>query len=153
MRTRSLVWGAVGSAGMAGFYVAVIARASGWTHLSDQIRQDWYFLVPIILGFGVQVALMIELRARHRMRPTEAAASTTGAGSSAVGMLACCAHHLAELAPLVGATAATSFLANYRVAFMVTGITLNTIGITIAARRLHEVEATSTERDHACLAA
>lgn len=144
MRVRSLALGAVGSVGMGAFYVAVIAYASGWQHLGGQIGLDWYFLVPIIAGFGVQVALMVELRARHRMRPTEAAIGGTGVGSSAVGMLACCAHHLAEVAAIVGATAATTFLANYRVAFMVTGITLNIVGITFALRRLRHAPSTST---------
>lgn len=151
MKTRSVLWGALGSTGMAGFYVAVIVWANGWSHLGEQIRQDWYFLVPIIAGFGIQVALMVELRARHRMGRPEATAGATGAGSSAVGMLACCAHHLAEIAPLVGATAAATFLANYRIAFMVVGITLNAVGITVAARKLHHSPTHTGE--HACMPA
>jgi len=150
MKVRSIVWGAAASLVMAWFYVAVIAWASGWGHLGDQIRLDWYFLVPIIAGFGVQVSLMMELRARHRVRPTEAAIGGTGAGSSAVGMLACCAHHLTEIAAIVGATAATTFLANYRIAFMVTGIALNAVGITFALRRLRHASSTSTMGHEAC---
>lgn len=146
-----MLWGAVGSIGMAAFYVAVIVWANGWSHLGEQVRQDWYFLVPIIVGFGVQVALMVELRARHRMGRSEAAAGATGPGSSAVGMLACCAHHLAEIAPLVGATAAATFLANYRIAFMVAGITLNAIGITVSLRKLRHVPTHTGE--HACMPA
>jgi hypothetical protein len=138
---------------MAGFYTAVIASASGWSHLGDQIRLDWYFLVPIIAGFGVQIALMAELRARHRMRPTEAAVGGTGASASAVGMLACCAHHLTELAVFAGATAATTFLADYRVAFMVTGIAFNAVGITFALRRLRHAPSTSTMGHSACAVA
>lgn len=151
MKSRSVLWGAVGSIGMTAFYVVVIVWANGWSHLGDQMRQDWYFLVPIIVGFGIQVALMVELRARHRMGRSEATAGATGAGSSAVGMLACCAHHLAEIAPLVGATAAATFLANYRIAFMVVGITLNAIGITVSVRQLRRVPTHSGE--HACMPA
>lgn len=148
MKTRSVIWGAVGSTGMAGFYIAVIVWANGWSHLGEQIRHDWFFLLLIIVGFGVQVALMVELRARHRMGRSEATAGATGAGSSAVGMLACCAHHLAEIAPLVGATAASTFLANYRIAFMVAGISLNAVGITVAARKLRHSHTHMGE--HAC---
>lgn len=150
MRTRSVIWGIVGSFGMAAFYVTVIVWANGWSHFGEQFRQDWIFLVAIVAGFGIQVALMVELRARNRMGRTEAATGATGAGASAVGMVACCAHHLADVAPLVGATAAATFLANYRVAFMVAGITLNAVGITIAARRLHQTPIPSGE--HACVA-
>lgn len=138
MATRSVIWGAVGAVGMAAFYITVIVWANGWNHLGEQISSDWYFLVPIIAGFGIQVALMIELRARHRLGHSDATVGATGAGSSAVGMLACCAHHLAEIAPLVGATAASAFLANYRIAFMVVGITLNAIGIAVGVRKVRQ---------------
>jgi hypothetical protein len=153
MKARSVVWGAVASTGMAAFYVAVIVWANGWSHLSSQIAQDWYFLILIIAGFGVQVALMVELRIRHRMRPTEAAAGGAGAGSAAAGMLACCAHHVVEVAPFVGATGAVAFLANYRVAFMVAGIALNAVGITIAARRIRHTPVPVQQESAACVAA
>ena len=138
---RSVAWGIAAAAGMAGFYVAVIAWASGWGHLGGQIALDWYFLVPIIGGFGVQVGLMVELRAARRMRALEAGAGGVSAGSSTVGMLACCAHHLVDLAPIVGLTGAATFLANNRIPFMVVGLVLNAVGITIGLRRLHETRA------------
>jgi len=52
-------------------------------------------------------------------------------------MLACCAHHLVDLAPIVGLTGAATFLASYRIPFMIAGITLNAVGVTIGLRRLH----------------
>lgn len=129
--------GALGALGMALFYVVVVAGASGsWTHLTDQGRQDWYYLLAIIAGFGTQVALLSELRRRQRLQHDLAAAGGTGAGASTVGMVACCAHHLADLIPFIGATGAAAFLIDYRIPFMVVGIGVNVVGITIAARRL-----------------
>ena len=151
MRTRSAVWGAIGTIGMATFYAAVIIVSSGWSHLGDQVRQDWYFIVPIVVGFGVQVALMVELRHRHRMRRPEIAAGASGAGASTVGMLACCAHHLVDVAPFVGATALAGFLADSQVAFVVAGLILNAVGITVAARRLHREPAPRITRPPQCL--
>ena len=46
---------------------------------------------------------------------------------------------------------AATFLANYRIAFMVLGITLNAIGITVSLRKLHHVPAHTG--DHACMPA
>jgi Cu+-exporting ATPase len=138
--TRSVRWGVVGAAAMLAFCTGVLVGASGWAHLGEQLRSDWYLVGLIIAGFGVQVALMVELRHRHRLYATEATASGAGAGASAMGMLACCAHHLIDIAPIVGATGALAFLANYRVAFMVGGIVLNAIGITIASRRLRQLD-------------
>ena len=140
MNSRSVRAGVLGVIGLAGFYVAVVWGASGsFTHLTDQGRADWYYLVPITVGFGLQVGLIAELRRRHRLQHAAAAASGAGAGASTVGMVACCAHHLADLAPIVGATGMATFLTDYRVPFMVVGIGINAIGVTIAAHRLRKV--------------
>lgn len=139
---RSIRAGAVAGVGLVLFFVVVVAGASGsWEHLADQARQDWYYLVAIVSGFGVQVALLSELRRRHRLRPGAATAGGAGAGASGVGMVACCAHHLADLAPFLGATGAAIFLTDYRVAFMVLGIIVNATGVTIAAGRLRRTAA------------
>lgn len=137
MNPRSVRAGALAGAGLALFYVVVVRGASGsWAHLADQARGDWYYLVPILGGFATQVALIAELRHRHRLHPTVAAAGGAGAGASTAGMVACCAHHIADLAPFVGATGTAAFLTDYRIPFMVVGIGVNAIGVTIAARRL-----------------
>lgn len=142
MTPRSIRAGALAAAGLVLFYVAVVAGASGsWQHLTEQATADWYYLVPIVAGLGVQVALVAELRWRHRLDRTAAAAGGAGAGASTAGMVACCAHHIADLAPFIGATGAATFLIDYRVPFMLVGIGVNAIGVTIAARRLRRVVA------------
>ena len=57
-------------------------------------------------------------------------------------MVACCAHHLADLLPLVGATGAAAFLTDYRDLFMSSGIAVNAVGIAVAARALHATSST-----------
>ena len=137
MTPRSVRTGLAAAAALAAFYVAVVWGASGsFRHLEDQARSDWYYLAPILGGFGLQVGLVAELRARHRLHRTEAAAGGAGAGASTAGMIACCAHHLADLAPFVGATGAAAFLTDYRIPFIVFGIGVNAAGITVAALRL-----------------
>ncbi len=137
MNLRSARIGALAASGLAVFYVVVVTAASqSWSHLVDQAGQDWYYLIPIVAGFGTQVALVSEMRRRRRLDQAAVAAGTTGAGASSVGMVACCAHHIADLAPFIGATGAAGFLIDYRIAFMTVGIGVNLAGITIAARRL-----------------
>lgn len=134
---RSRRIGLLAAAGLAVFYVVVVAGASGsLSHLATQARRDWYFLAVIVGGFGLQVALAAELRHRHQLQHRAAVASGTGSGASVVGMVACCAHHVADLAPFIGTTGAATFLLDYRIPFMVTGIGVNTLGVAIAARRL-----------------
>lgn len=156
MNHRSLRAGALASVGIAMFYVIVVAGASGsWAHLADQGREDWYYLVPIIVGFGIQIALISELRRQHRLQRAVAVAGSAGAGASTAGMVACCAHHLADLAPFIGATGAATFLIDFRVPFMVVGIGVNALGVTIAARRLRRtrIRRIRDEETDACLAA
>ena len=138
MNPRSVRSAALAAAGLALFYLVVVWAASGsFDHLVDQARRDWYFLAAIIGGFGVQVGLVSELRRRHRLQHTAALAGGAGMGASTAGMIACCAHHIADLAPLIGATGAATFLTAYRIPFMVLGIGINAVGVAVAARRLH----------------
>lgn len=134
---RGIAMGFIAAAGLVLFYIGVVAGASGsWDHFTSQARQDWYYLAFIVGGFGVQVALMSELRRRKRFNHAVVATSGVGAGASTIGMAACCAHHIADLAPFIGATGAAAFLTDYRVPFMIVGIGVNTVGIILAARRL-----------------
>jgi hypothetical protein len=150
---RSVRWGALAAAGMAGVYAVVVAGASGSvSHLADQVRTDWYLLAPIIVGFGVQIGLVTELRRRQRLARDAAVAGAAGAGGSTVGMIACCAHHLADVAPFVAVTGAATFLVTYRVAFMVVGLAATAVGVTVAARRLRHLPAAPHEEPVACAA-
>jgi hypothetical protein len=149
--TRSLRWGSVAAGSLAGFYVVVLVWASGWEHLVSQTRQDWWLLGPIIVGFGTQVTLMVELRQRHRAHHL-GPATGAGAGASGVGMVACCAHHLAELAPLAGATGLAVFLYDWRILFMLVGVGVNAVAITIAARRLRRTVHAERAEVHTCAA-
>ena len=137
---RSVSAGLVASGALAVFYVAVVGGVSrSLEHLIDQARTDWYLLVPIIAGFGVQVALLVELRRRHRLHAEAMAAGGAGAGASTAGMVACCAHHIADLVPFLGATGVAAFLTDWRVTFMVAGIGVNAVAIAITARRLRQL--------------
>lgn len=134
---RSVLAGLLAAFGMAVFYALVVGFASGSArHLGEQASQDWYLLAVVIGGFAVQVACFVELRGRERLRATEAAAGGAAAGASTAGMIACCAHHLADLLPFLGATGLAAFLYDYRLAFVLVGVGVNTIGIILAVRRL-----------------
>lgn len=138
MTARSLRWGGLAAGGLVAFYVAVLGGSAGWPHLRAQARQDWWLLAPIVLGFGVQMALTVELRHRHRAAHL-VATTGTATGASTVGMVACCAHHLADLLPVIGATGVAAALFDWRVPIMLVGIAINAAAITVATRRLHDL--------------
>ena len=139
---RSVRVGVLAAVGMAAVYAAVVGGLSGSIdHLLEQVRLDWYLLGPIIAGFGVQLGLLAELRRRRQVLRTVAAAGASGATGSTVGMVACCAHHVVDLAPLAAAAGAATFLSTYRSWFMVVGLTATAVGVAVAASRLRHLPA------------
>jgi hypothetical protein len=133
---RSILIGAAGGLVLASVFIAVVAGSAGWEHLSSQLRENWWLLLPLLAGFITQVTLMVELRRRHRAMHTAAVSVGAGAGVSGVGMVACCAHHLADFAPLLGATGIATFLTDAQQPLMVGGLALNLLAVAYAARLL-----------------
>jgi hypothetical protein len=55
-------------------------------------------------------------------------------GVSTTSMVACCAHHITDIAPFLGVAAATVFLTRFQEAFLALGVASNAIGIVIMLR-------------------
>jgi len=122
-----------GSAFMASFYLGILTWAQGWDYAALQFVRDRWYVIPIIVGFGVQAALYSILRFRLfiPMASTSPAGSVIGAsgGTSATAMVACCIHHVTDVLPILGLSAAAGFLTRYQRPFMLTGLAMNLIGI------------------------
>ena len=56
-------------------------------------------------------------------------------------MVACCAHHLADLVPLVGVSGAATFLTAQQRTLMWVAVVMTAGGILLSARQLHRVPA------------
>ena len=66
------------------------------------------------------------------------AAST---GTSTAAMLACCAHHVADILPLIGVSAAAVFLDTYKLPLLVLGLAMNALGVAVLWRELRRARA------------
>ncbi|HWR65366.1 MAG TPA: hypothetical protein VN364_04560 [Bellilinea sp.] len=155
MRTRfrkfiPLFIGIAGALFLFAIYFGIVSWAESPRHALDFFWEDRWLVIPILLGFGVQVGLYSVLKLGlylpastgvHDQHPTgKASAATMGAGgsTSTVAMVACCAHHAADVLPILGLTAAATFLAEYRTAFMVVGLVSNLIGIAVILNTLRK---------------
>src|SRR3972149_6380999 len=137
---RRAFYGAVGS-GLTGaallmvLYFAIVSLAEGPEHAVDLFWEDRWIVIPIILGFGVQASLYTILKKRLYLPvlSTGASGPLMGAGgtTSTVAMVACCAHHVTAVLPIVGLTAASAFLAEYRTIFMLVGLGTTLTGIAV----------------------
>ena len=133
---RSIAAGVVGAAVLLGIYLGIIGLAQGVEHAFEQLATDALFVGLTTAGFGTQIALFVELRAVDRRHRAATAVTAAGTGTSAAAMLACCAHHLVDLLPLVGLSAAAVFLNAYKTPLVLVGIGMNVVGIVVIARQL-----------------
>lgn len=131
--------GLLGAALLTGLYLGIVSLAESPAHALDLFWEDKAFVIPILLGFGTQVGLYTLLKkGLYLPMPVPAGGATTaaGGGMSTVAMVACCAHHVADVLPLVGLTAAATFLANWKVPFLIVGLATNLIGIAVMLREI-----------------
>jgi hypothetical protein len=136
-KSKRILWplgaGLLGSTLITGLYLGIVSWAESPQHAIDLFWEDRLIVIPIILGFGVQMALYTILKKRL-FAPTMSigpSGALTGAGgaTSTIAMVACCAHHVTDVLPILGLTAAASFLAEYQTAFMLVGLGTTLIGI------------------------
>lgn len=125
--------GILGALFLTGLYFGIVSWAESPEHALEFFWQDRWIVIPIILGFGVQVALYVILKKRLFVPVASVGPSgvLTGAGgtTSTIAMVACCAHHVTDVLPILGLTAAAAFLAQYRTAFMMAGLGTTLVGI------------------------
>jgi cation transport ATPase len=127
---QPVFFGLLGMAGLLVLYLGLVSLAEGWPHAVELLLEDAWIVGPILAGFGVQMGLYTYLKmvAGAAARGTGALAGA-GGGTSTAAMVACCAHHVTDVLPLLGLSVAATFLAEYRIPFMVFGLVTNLIGI------------------------
>jgi hypothetical protein len=144
-RSKRILWplgaGLAGILFLSGLYFGLVSWAESSQHAVQLFWDERWIIIPIILGFGVQVALYTILKKRlfipivstGSSGPMTPATGMMGAGgtTSTVAMVACCAHHVTDVLPILGLTAAATFLAEYQTVFMLVGLGTTLIGIIV----------------------
>ena len=127
--------GLMGSVFIAALYLGLVSWAESFQHALQYFWQDRWIVIPIILGFGIQTGLYVILKKRlfvpvSNTGPSGVLTGTSGA-TSTMAMVACCAHHVTDVLPILGLAAAATFLAQYRTAFMLVGLGMTLLGISV----------------------
>lgn len=113
-------------------YLGLITLAQDWQHALQQTSELWYWVLALAFGFGTQVGLFSFIRKSLSERRAAATGSVAASGGVSAGaMAACCAHHLADILPLLGLAGAAVFLVRYQTFFIILGVLSNIVGITI----------------------
>ncbi len=129
-----LAAGLLGASVLLAFYLGIVSLAESPTRALELLWEDRTFVVPIGLGFGVQVGLYTVLRLSLYL-PMQVAqggrTTATNGGVSTLAMAACCAHRVADLFPVVGLSAAATALAGWKEPLQWIAVFSNLIGVGI----------------------
>ena len=123
----------LGSSVIAAVYFTILIFAQGQDAAWSIFLPNRLYVIPIWITFGMQAALFSILRFRLFV-PTGAAAGSgavigSSGGTSVTAMVACCFHHVTDVVPILGLSAAAMFLTRYQRPFMLLGLGMNILGI------------------------
>ena len=124
-----------GSALIAGIYFGILIWAQGVDAVPGIFLPNRWYVIPIWITFGIQAALYSILRFRlfvpiGSMKHAGTFMGTSG-GTSVTTMVACCIHHVTDVLPVLGLSAAATFLTRYQRPFMLVGLGMNIVGILV----------------------
>jgi Cu+-exporting ATPase len=131
-------YGLLAAGVLLGLYFSALSAISGWRFTVNEFAQFWYYILPLAAGFGIQVALYARLRqviGRAKQAGTVVAASGT---TSTAAMVSCCAHYLANVAPVLGATGLVAVAAQFQVELFWVGLAFSAAGIAYIGRKLRK---------------
>src|SRR5512142_861194 len=120
---------------IAGAYFGIFTWLQGWDYARGQFLSNTAYVLPIWLAFGAQAAVYSILRFRLFL-PTSStghggAFLGTSGGTSITTMVACCLHHVVDVLPILGISAAATFLIRYQRPLLRVSLGINLVGIVI----------------------
>ena len=130
---RPIQFGAGALVLLLAIYFGVVSLISGMNFALEQFATFWYFIVPLALGFGIQVGLYTHLKnlvGQHGASGKVVAVSGT---TSTAAMVSCCAHYLVNILPILGVTGFLTIVAEYQVELFWLGLAFNAAGILYVA--------------------
>ena len=139
---KPLFFGLLGSLGLIAFYFFVMTLLSSPREATLQFYYLSPWIISISVGFGIQVVLYTKLRMIIKnANPGVGKGIIFASGTtSSVSMIACCAHHLVDVLPLIGFSALSIFLVRYQVPLLSMSLLINLLGITVMLRNLRKIQ-------------
>ena len=133
---RPLAGGVFASSALLAIYFGVLTLISGWSFTVSQFAEFWPYIITLAFGFWIQVGLYLYLKRlsenHHHANHMVAASGTT----STVAMLACCAHYLTNILPVLGVVGVVSLIAQYQIALFWISLAFNAAGLVYIGRQV-----------------
>ncbi len=134
---RPIAAGALAFSALLAVYFGVLTLVSGWSFTVSQFREFWYYVLPLGVGFGAQIGFYVYLKQlalnHEHCRSVVATSGTT----STAAMMACCAHYLANILPVIGAAGAVTLIAQYQVELFWISLAFNAAGLAYIGHKVY----------------
>ena len=139
---RSYLWGISASLFLLAVYFLTLTISNSLLHAIEELKVLGVWIALLTVGFGIQTGLFVYVRGALKARATaQATASMAATGSmSATTMVACCMHHVADILPILGISAASLLFIKYQSFFLAIGVASNLLGITLMLRLIQKQE-------------
>ncbi len=107
-----IIWAALGALGISLiFYLVQVLGMQSFTAPFYFMAGKWYFVLPLVLGFGVQAGLFRAIR----LKAKQGGAAVAAAGGVSTGsMAACCLHNFVGALPILGLSGLVTFFSVYQ---------------------------------------
>ena len=114
------------------YFLVLFLVTKDITYPASQFRALNPWISILIAGFGIQSGLFGLIRKGHMLRLHKKEANVslgTSSAFSGISMVVCCAHHLAEVIPVLGITGLSLFLTEFQKEALILGVGINLIGV------------------------
>ena len=129
-----IIFGILGSLALLTIYFGILTLVNSFSHAIEQFIGMWYWIITLVIGFGIQVGLYIYIKNKMSWNLSSSVILAASGGVSTTAMIACCAHHLTDVLPIIGLSAMAIFLEQYQKTFLTIGVISNLLGIAIMLR-------------------
>ena len=119
-------------------YFLIMGLLSTFEFAWQQYLMWWPWMTALIAGFGFQIFLFAYINEEKKAGMRENASVAATGGVSTVSMLACCAHHLTDIVPILGISVLTLFVGKYQMSFLILGIFSNLFGIVMMSKSMKD---------------
>lgn len=148
---KEILTGTIASFLLILFYFVVMGLTSrSWSATISQFRQLWYWMIILAAGFGIQIGLYTHIKyqilnIKNTNQKSNISKNTDisvvgSSTASGVSMIACCAHHLTDVLPIIGLSGAAVFLTQYQVPLIILGVAVNGFGTIYMLKQIEYVK-------------
>lgn len=134
--TKPLIWGILASLILLGIYFLILDLVSGWSFTLEQFFQNWYFIISLAIGFGIQIGLYVYLK--NAIYQNESKVVAVSGTTSTIAMISCCSHYLINILPIIGIAGAVSLIFQYQIQLFWVGVGANFLGILYMVSKIYK---------------